>query len=143
MANVTGKHIIKANIIKDAIPINANIKQNEVIIKSQLTTLPSATTEQKGIIRIATLEEAIEGTNNSLAITPYTLKEVTTSDKTYIHEQGIASDTWIINHNLDKYPSVTLVNSADIQFIAEVEYNDRNTCTVYINGATKGKAYLN
>lgn len=62
---------------------------------------------------------------------------------TYIHEQGIASDIWVINHNLDKRPSVTVVDTADTVFMAEVVYNDNNTCTVYINGATKGKAYLN
>lgn len=65
------------------------------------------------------------------------------ADKTYVHEQGIASDTWEIQHNLNKYPSVTLVDSANTQFEAQVVYNDKNNCTVYMNGATKGKAYLN
>ena len=62
---------------------------------------------------------------------------------TYIHEQGIASDTWVIEHNLDKHPSVTVVDTAGTVFTAQVEYNSNNKCTVYINGATKGKAYLN
>lgn len=67
----------------------------------------------------------------------------TVSSKTYIHEQGIASDTWIINHNLNKYPSVTIVDSAGNKFFAQVNYTDENNCTVYMNGATTGKAYLN
>ena len=62
---------------------------------------------------------------------------------TFIHEQGEASDRWEINHNLNKYPSVTLVDSANTQFVAQVEYTDKNNCVVYMNGATKGKAYLN
>lgn len=62
---------------------------------------------------------------------------------TYIHEQGIASDTWVIEHNLNKRPSVTVVDTADTVFTAQVEYNSDNQCTIYINGATKGKAYLN
>lgn len=62
---------------------------------------------------------------------------------TYVHEQGIASDTWEIEHNLNKYPSVTLVDSAGTQFQGRVEYTDENNCIVYMNGATKGKAYLN
>lgn len=65
------------------------------------------------------------------------------TSKTYIHEQGTASDTWVIEHNLDKYPSVTLVDSAGTQFQGRVEYIDENNCIVYMNGATKGKAYLN
>lgn len=68
---------------------------------------------------------------------------VTLTSKTYIHEQGISSDTWVIEHNLNKHPSVTVVDTAGTVFVAQVEYNNENKCTVYINGATKGKAYLN
>lgn len=68
---------------------------------------------------------------------------VTITSTTYVYEQGIASDTWEIEHNLGKYPSVTIVDSAGTIFTASVEYNSENVCTVYINGATKGKAYLN
>lgn len=65
------------------------------------------------------------------------------TSKTYTHEQGIATDEWIINHGLNKYPSVTLVDSAGTQFQGRVEYIDENNCIVTMNGATKGKAYLN
>ena len=65
------------------------------------------------------------------------------ADKHFVYEQGIASDTWVIEHNLNKYPSVSLVDSAGTQFDADVEYNDENTCTVRMNGATTGKAFLN
>ena len=68
---------------------------------------------------------------------------VTITSTTYIHEQGVASDVWVIEHNLNKYPSITLVDSANTQFEAQIEYDDKNTCTVYMNGATTGKAYLN
>ena len=62
---------------------------------------------------------------------------------TYIHEQGIASNIWVIRHNLNKFPSVTLVDSAGSVFNASVKYDSPNQCTVRINGATTGKAYLN
>ena len=65
------------------------------------------------------------------------------ADKHFVFEQGIASDTWVIEHNLNKYPSVSLVDSAGTQFDADVEYNDENTCTIRMNGATTGKAFLN
>ena len=73
-------------------------------------------------------------------VTKEELKEAT---DTFIFEQGIASDTWVIEHNLDKYPSVTIVDTAETIFTAQIEYNNKNKCTVYINGATKGRAYLN
>lgn len=62
---------------------------------------------------------------------------------TYIHEQGIASATWTINHNLNKFPAVSIVDSAGNEIIAEVKYEDLNTCIVTMTGASKGKAFLN
>lgn len=143
MANVVGERTIKANIIGDGNPISANLVQNANVIKSNVSNSSSASTEQKGIIRIATLEEAQEGIDNSTAITPYTLKNVEISSETFTHEQGVSSDIWVIEHNLNKYPSVTLVDSAGLQFQGSVKYINENSCIVYMNGATKGKAYLN
>lgn len=71
------------------------------------------------------------------------IDNIDVTDDTYVYEQGIASDTWVINHNLNKFPSITLVDSAGTQFEAKKEYNDMNTVTVYLNGASTGKAYLN
>lgn len=65
------------------------------------------------------------------------------ADKTFVFEQGIASDVWNITHNLNKYPSVTVVDSAGNEVIAEVVYTDTNNCVVTMTAAFKGKAYLN
>lgn len=65
------------------------------------------------------------------------------SSKTFVYEQGVASDTWVIEHNLNKLPSITLVDSAGTVFQAAVLYNDLNKCTILLNGLTTGKAYLN
>ena len=65
------------------------------------------------------------------------------SSKTFVYEQGVASDTWEITHNLNKFPTVVLVDSAGTTFGAAVTYNSSNKCTVHMNGATTGKAYLN
>lgn len=69
--------------------------------------------------------------------------KVTITSKTFTFEQGIASDEWVIEHNLNKYPSVSLVDSAGTQFEAAVEYIDENNIIIRMNGATTGKAYLN
>ena len=63
--------------------------------------------------------------------------------KTYIHEQGVASATWTITHNLNKFPAVSVVDSAGNEIIAEVSYPDNNTCVITMKGASKGTAYLN
>ena len=61
----------------------------------------------------------------------------------YIHEQGIASSEWIVNHNLNKYPSVSVVDSAENEILAEVEYLSKNSVKITMKGASKGRAYLN
>ena len=62
---------------------------------------------------------------------------------TFIFEQGIASDVWVITHNLNKAPSITLIDSSGAEFQARKVYNSLNQVTIYLNGATTGKAYLN
>lgn len=76
--------------------------------------------------------------------------EVITGDKTsfdyklaYVYEQGEASDTWSITHNLNRHPSVTVVDSADTVVVGYVTYLDDNSLEIKFNGAFKGKAYLN
>lgn len=69
------------------------------------------------------------------------LQEV--SDKTFVYEQAIASNSWTIEHYLGKKPSVTVVDSADNVIYPAVHYIDENSCVVTFNAATKGKAYLN
>ena len=70
-------------------------------------------------------------------------KAVADAVNTVVHDQAVPSDTWVITHNLNKYPSVTVVDSAGTQFAVQVEYNSRNQVTIYMNGATTGKVYLN
>jgi len=65
------------------------------------------------------------------------------SDKTFIFEQGVASISWTIEHNLNKKPSVTVVDTADNVIWPAVQYIDTNTCVATFNAPTKGKAYLN
>ena len=70
-------------------------------------------------------------------------RNVTLKTINFVFEQAIASDRWVIVHNLGKKPSVILTDSAGTEFRAHIEYDSLDQCTVYINGATTGKAYLN
>jgi hypothetical protein len=64
-------------------------------------------------------------------------------DLTYTHPQGAASDVWVINHNLNKRPSVTVQDSAFDAVDGDVVYNDANTLTITFSAAFSGVAYLN
>jgi len=66
------------------------------------------------------------------------------SSVNYTHEQAIASDVWVINHNLNKCPSIYVVDTAGhIQIPDDIMVNDMNTITVTFLAAFAGKAYLN
>lgn len=64
-------------------------------------------------------------------------------DKHFTYEQAIASAEWVIIHNLNKKPAITVVDSADTVWYGEYEYNDLNTVTLRFNAPFTGKAYLN
>lgn len=68
---------------------------------------------------------------------------VTITSKTFIFEQGVASDVWTIQHNLNKRPSIHLVDSTGREFEAEKDYINDNEVVVHLESATTGKAYLN
>jgi len=69
-------------------------------------------------------------------------------DITFTHNQSTTSDTWVITHNLNRFPSVTVVDSANTIVQGTVVYNSNKqlTVTFFANGsalAFQGKAYLN
>lgn len=64
-------------------------------------------------------------------------------ESTFIHTQAVASAEWTIQHNLDKYPSVTVVDSAGSVVIGDCQYTSRNAVVLTFNGGFSGKAYLN
>ena len=64
-------------------------------------------------------------------------------DKTYVHVQSSAASVWVVTHNLNKYPSVTVVDSAGSVVVGEVVYNNTNKVTITFIGSFSGKAYLN
>lgn len=65
------------------------------------------------------------------------------SDVNFVHIQGTAAAVWNINHNLNKFPSVTVVDSAGTQILTTIEFPDANNIRVKFAGVTSGRAYLN
>jgi len=65
------------------------------------------------------------------------------SDLTFVHTQISANSEWYIEHNMNKRPSVTVVDSANNTVIGDVQYIDDNTVIVTFTGSFSGYAYLN
>ena len=62
---------------------------------------------------------------------------------TYAYDQAIAATVWTINHNLNKHPSITVVDSAGTTVDFKATYINSNTCQLEFNAPFKGTAYLN
>jgi hypothetical protein len=65
------------------------------------------------------------------------------SDWGYVHTQTSPSITWAITHNLNKYPSVTIVDSAGTVVEGDVAYSNTNSVVVTFSSTFSGKAYFN
>ena len=65
------------------------------------------------------------------------------ADKTFEFTQGVPAVTWNIQHNLGKFPSVSVVNNNNIVINGEITYIDNNNLTCNFSAAFAGKAYLN
>ncbi len=91
--------------------------------------------------RIAT---AIERTSTVTVLDKYSIAGLGVSnDKTFVFTQITPQDTWTITHNLLKFPSVTVVDSANRVVVGEVEYINENSLVVSFSGGFSGKAYIN
>jgi len=77
--------------------------------------------------------EDINGLQEALEYTP----------RTYVHDQGTPSVLWSITHTLEKYPSVSVVDSAGSRVEGLVTYIDINNLTISFNAGFSGTAYLN
>ena len=64
-------------------------------------------------------------------------------DKHYTHNQSVASATWSVAHNLNKFPSTTVVLSTGQKGYGDITYVDANNLTITFTGAESGKAYIN
>ena len=75
------------------------------------------------------------------------------TNATFVHSQTSTAHTWTINHNLNRYPSVMVVDSDDPPKVIEanIVYNSANRVTLtFFSGegegdtsALQGKAYFN
>ena len=65
------------------------------------------------------------------------------ANETYTFAQASASATWTVQHNLDKFPSVTMVLSTGQKGYGDIVYIDENNLTITFASAESGKAYMN
>ena len=76
-------------------------------------------------------------------IVNFTLATSSAGDKTFVWPQPVAAAVWTVIHDLDKFPSVTMVLSTGQVGNGDITYINSNKLTITFAGAESGKAYLN
>jgi len=62
---------------------------------------------------------------------------------TFIFTQAVAATVWNVNHNLGKFPSISVVDTANTVVTGQYEYTDNNNVILTFSAGFAGKAYLN
>ena len=108
---------------------------------AKISSFPQDTTVKAG--------DKLLGTDVSGATKNFSITSIVNSTPfashggTTTHTQGSASSTWTVTHNLNKFPSVTIVDSNEEQIFGVVDYQSANTIVLTFSAAISGKAYLN
>jgi hypothetical protein len=91
--------------------------------------------------RLIPRKQPNENGNSSTPIQGGTTSMV--SDKYYRYVQSHASDVWVVKHNLNKYPSVTVSDSSGTIYDGDVRYLDLNSLMITFSVSLSGYADIN
>ena len=69
--------------------------------------------------------------------------EPNVGDKNFVYTQSVPSTLWTITHNLEKFPSVSVVNINNITMYGNVIYLNENELQIEFSAGFSGKAYMN
>ena len=133
------------NVEVNSVELNVNvINEDPVEVVTFVTSNPTLSVEV-----VATGprgEQGIQGERGE----PFRYEDFTpeqlgslAGDLNYTHDQIASSKTWVVTHGLNKYPSVSVVDSAGSLVVGEVVYLNSNQLVLTFNAMFSGKAYLN
>ena len=67
----------------------------------------------------------------------------TSGDSSFTYTQVTPETTWNILHNMGKFPSITVIDTADTVVTGQYTYIDNNNVTLTFSAGFAGTAYLN
>jgi hypothetical protein len=116
------------------LPFTLNVANNTAFIVSDGVNSDSILTGETLLVESANSGLAIAVSNNKLTFT---------AKLGYVFTQSTPAAVWTINHDLEKYPSVSIVDSANDEVIGEVNYTSTSQVVITFSAAFSGKAFLN
>ena len=70
-------------------------------------------------------------------------KVVVVEDKNYVYEQLNPTNSWTINHGLNKRPSITIIDLNDNVVYGDIQYINDNQVTLIFSKPFTGKVIFN
>ena len=64
-------------------------------------------------------------------------------DKNYIHVQSLPATSWIVNHNLGKFPAIKIIDSAGTEVVGGIVHIDTNQAVLSFLAPFTGTASCN
>ena len=104
----------------------------------KLSQLPPAQTLTGA--ELVYLAQSQDGTPTSVSATLSQLGDVVSPQ--YHYSQPSPSNAWVINHGLNGYPDIRVVDTAGNLLMGQVAYITANQVTVQFSAALVGDAYL-
>ncbi len=157
---ITGFKIAKANLTgKPVVAYLEFLTGQEILIVDQNNPESfghytiNAYTVDSGNDQYYTLVVSFLGGNGSVVVDNfYDIINFTfgdnSGDKTFVYNQAVPATTWGdpitgVNHGLNKFPSITVVDTADSVVVGDYTYVDNNNVILNFSAAFAGKAYFN
>lgn len=121
------------------------VEKNRTILISEDTTSDIIELDNTSILTHEIVRSEIIDVNNENEILTSSERGLPgkDGDKHYTHSQNVASATWNINHGLNKFPSVTVVDSGGSVVEGDVKFINNSNVEVIFSASFSGKAYCN
>lgn len=89
--------------------------------------------------------DSVNGLTGDVILTTDNIPEgsINLYDKNYLHIESVPSTSWTIVHNLGKFPSVTVTDSANQEVEGQVDHISINELILTFSAAFSGQAFLN
>lgn len=115
----------------------------QLFVANSVVNLPDASQHSSTIVLVANVSTGALSVYSSNGSQWSTAQGGGGGDAFFRFVQSQANSEWSINHGLNKYPSVTVVDTAGTQGFGTVNYMDSNNIIVSFSSAFAGTAYLN
>lgn len=137
---VDGKTPINVTIKNNTTPITPKISNETSIRVGIVGTGPVGQKGEQGEPGLSAYELWLTQGNTG---TIYDFFQTIGGDLSYHHQQTLASSQWMIPHPLNKFPSVSIVDTGGNLIVGEVSYPSKEYVIVTFSAEFSGDAYLN